>query len=946
MSAHDHPETRARGPSGGGWLRTVAIILLLAGCGDAATESPTAPAAPGPPVHSILIETAGGEIRYHQELPLRVIARDLAGNVLPTPPVVWSSSQPVTVSVSESGVVRGEGIGNAQIKAKVGNREATVSFTVPSRQVDLRMNPGGVVSVVDFNHDIECDRDCSRHVALGATLELRVEKAIGAPPVTWPPPCPESEAERCTVRVDNDLVFSFEFEHPARPSAFATAIDAGTAMACALSQAGDAYCWGSNNGGKLGRGIWTRFAPEPARVEHGEPFHSITVGNQHACGLTVSGVPVCWGNNQFGAVGDGSVQHRPSPTAVSGNPRFVQISAGFWHTCAVTGGGEAYCWGQNQHGELGDGTQIDRRRPTRVLTDVKFRQVRAGREFTCGLSIEDTLYCWGRNLHGQLATGDFSPSLVPRPSSSTARYRSLSLGSFMGCALREEGTLDCWGEDRGGSLGQGSQQGVRIPSPSPVATSERFVSVSVGQVDFACGLTAEGRALCWGSNWDGALGTGNRNSASRPVAVAGAHRFTGLGAGDGLTCAIDVEGQSHCWGRAHDGALGLGVQSFSTTPVPLPSVPASRALVGKSWNTHCSFSEGSGDLYCWGGWGPVAQRSSQWEVSLQLQGFSQAALGSGNICSLRDGDGALFCIGDAHRGRLGNGLFSGWIGFPGHRVRPDLTFRDVVAGPDHTCALDTRGQALCWGSNQFGQLGDGGWQDRAEPVAVLQGSLHFDKLAAANHTTCGVTSERDLWCWGQNHQGQIGDGSLQNRNRPTRVVGDLKVAEVAIGVAHTCLLTVEKATYCWGAQWAGQIGIRANREHLTPFRVPGNEAFQRLSVGAHHSCGWNAAGDVWCWGDNVSGQLGLGHRAEVLGPQRVEGLPPVDEVSAGWDSTCARAQGGAVWCWGTNANGQLAREIPQVPVRIEAPVRFRSEGSTPWITQEFSAVWGWASFSE
>jgi alpha-tubulin suppressor-like RCC1 family protein len=925
------PKDYLREPAWVRWGCSVALVLFLASCGDASPENLTAPSpsATAPPaVHSVSIETSGGELRFHQEVQLRFVARDAQGNVIAGPEVTWSSSQPFAVSVSESGLIRGEGIGTARITAKVGAQEAAVSFTVPSRQVDIQMDHAGIVSVVDLNHDIECDRDCSRRVALGATLDLRIEKGIGVPAVSWPAPCPSAGAERCMVRVDDDIAMAFTLEPPARPSAFASAIAVGHAMACALTDAGDAYCWGSNNGGKLGRGTWSGFSPDPERVQHGEPFHSITVGHDHACGLTRSGAALCWGNNYRGTLGDGSGQSRAAPGQVSGNPRFVQMSAGLWHTCAVTGTGEAYCWGRNQNGELGDGSQTDRRRPTRVQTDVKLRQVSAGNTSTCGLSLDGALYCWGNNDHGQLATGDFNHALQPRRSSSRARYSAVDVGSSMGCAVRVDGVLDCWGEDRNGNLGQGHHHSVRVPDPATVSGHQRFASVAVGHHEYACALTGEGAALCWGGNWDGSLGTGGRENANRPVPVAGSHRFMGLGAGSGLTCGIDEHGQVLCWGRAHEGALGPGVQSFSAAPVALTAVPKSQALVSQSWTTHCSVSDGSADLYCWGGWGPILHRDSEWEVSLQLQGFRQVALGGGQVCGIRSVDGALLCMGNAHRGRLGNGWFDGWLPYPGYQIRPDFTFRDVVAGPEHTCALDTNGQAYCWGGNQHGQLGDGGWQDRAEPVPVAQGNLRFAKLSAANQVTCGITSDSDLWCWGQNDHGQLGVGSQEHRNRPSRVLGGLKVSQVAIGGSHTCLLTIDGAAYCWGAQWAGQIGTRSNREQLTPFRVPGNLKFTAISLGASHSCATTSAGQVWCWGENGHGQLGIGHRDEVLGLQTVAGIPAVAELSSTWATTCARSVVGDVFCWGQNGNGQLAIEMPRIPVHVPAPERFRTMGST------------------
>ena len=908
-----------------------AVAFLLASCGDSAKGGPTAPeptpAPLGPRAHSLTIEPSGGELRFHEEVQLRVVARDAQGHVLADRPVAWSSSHPFRVQVSEGGRLRGEGLGEAQITARVDSVQTTATFRVPAREVTLRMSAVGLVTIIDLSHDVECDRDCTRLVPLGALLNLQVEKGIGIPDVRWPAPCPIAGADRCQIRVDEDVELDFRLDLPERPSEHGSAIAVGHEMACALSEFGEAYCWGSNRAGKLGRGTWTSFFSEPGRADHNEPFHSLTAGFDHVCGLAVSGRPSCWGSNQRGALGDGTDHHRTVPTPVSGNPRFVQLSAGFWHTCGVTGAGEVYCWGENTNGQLGDGTLTDRATPTRVQTEVRFRQVSAGHTATCGISREGALHCWGRNDRGQLATGDFEDALHPRLSSSGAHYRQVQLGESMGCALREDGMLDCWGEDQHGNLGLGRDDRARVPNPTPVVGAHRFRELAVGQQDFACAVTLDGEALCWGGNWHAALGNGRSENANRPEPVAGGHRFTALAAGSGLACGIVDGGEAVCWGQARSGALGPDVRSHVAEPVALAGVPRSRALIGHPWQTHCALTLQSDDLYCWGGWGPLQHRYPEWQVGWQTDGLHQIAQGGGQVCGLRIRDGILICMGNAHRGRLGNGWQEGWLGQPGHEIHHTVPFVEVVAGVEHTCALAADGQAFCWGGNDHGQLGDGAWQDRTAPVPVDQGELRFITLMAAHQTTCGITSNRDLWCWGNNQHGQLGDGSRQNRNRPSRVAGGLEVATVAIGGSHTCLTVMDGAAYCWGGHWWGQLGGRFFRDQLVPVRVPGGQRFAALALGANHSCGLTQDDAVWCWGDNGYGQLGLGHRDERLGAQRVAHLPAIRLLSTTWATTCGLSLQGEVWCWGENSSGQVGIPIPRVPVRIPAPVRFQQGGA-------------------
>lgn len=173
---------------------------------------------------------------------------------------------------------------------------------------------------------------------------------------------------------------------------------------CGLTIAGDAYCWGENAYGTLGRG--TSGFPErsPAAVSGGLKFVSLTVGlNDHACALTAGGQAHCWGANFRGSVGDGTADERPAPVPVSGGLNFVQLAAGGFngHTCGRSGGGNAYCWGDNETGQVGDGTRVDRLTPAAVIGGLTFTSLDAGYRHTCGIA-NSIVYCWGSNGAGQL----------------------------------------------------------------------------------------------------------------------------------------------------------------------------------------------------------------------------------------------------------------------------------------------------------------------------------------------------------------------------------------------------------------------------------------------------------------------------------------------------------------------------------------------------------------
>lgn len=180
-------------------------------------------------------------------------------------------------------------------------------------------------------------------------------------------------------------------------------VSAGYIHSCGVRTDGAAYCWGDGQYGDLGNGSVSA-ANAPVPVSGGLTFAAVSAGDApNSCGLTTGGAAYCWGQNQYGQLGDGSANPlSTTPVPVSGGLTFTAISAGSYHNCGLTAGGAMYCWGLNRFGQLGDGTTIDRNTPVLVSGGVTFTSVSAGRDHTCGLSSASIVYCWGYNLSGEL----------------------------------------------------------------------------------------------------------------------------------------------------------------------------------------------------------------------------------------------------------------------------------------------------------------------------------------------------------------------------------------------------------------------------------------------------------------------------------------------------------------------------------------------------------------
>jgi alpha-tubulin suppressor-like RCC1 family protein len=200
-------------------------------------------------------------------------------------------------------------------------------------------------------------------------------------------------------------------------------ISPGSFHTCAVTAAGEAYCWGENEDGQLGVNSTTN-ASEPTLVSGGLTFASVDAGHAHTCGVTTDGDAYCWGSNKFGRLGSSSSASQSlSPTQVDDGTNYLQMSAGASYTCGLRSPADAWCWGMNQSGQLGapsaqqcyDTNPDDPEAPPRVLacsltpvravSSLDLTMISTSSQHTCGLASDQVLYCWGSGVRGQLGGG-------------------------------------------------------------------------------------------------------------------------------------------------------------------------------------------------------------------------------------------------------------------------------------------------------------------------------------------------------------------------------------------------------------------------------------------------------------------------------------------------------------------------------------------------------------
>ena len=370
---------------------------------------------------------------------------------------------------------------------------------------------------------------------------------------------------------------------------------AGSVHTCALRADGQQVCWGGNWAGQLGAASQARTfgacyfmcSNEPVPVAGGHAFTSLASGFFHSCALTAAGEAFCWGGDANSELGANDARYcnpsfSGSPTApskcsgvplrVRGSVRFEALVAGYKHSCGIAVGGAAFCWGFGSDGALGTGDAGVVASPAAVSGGFIFKSLTSGAHHVCGLSGSGAAYCWGSNRLGQLGVRAAPHSCIYRLDEDESRapydtsiacakvptlvsggltFVSLSAGGQHTCGLTASGRVYCWGD-----YFLGRSDGA---TPELVNSNLAFVSLSTGSMgSHVCGVTSANAAYCWGTNYVGELGDGSTTYSNVPVPVTGGLAFSAVTVGPGHSCGITTEATLYCWGQNWAGQLGAG----------------------------------------------------------------------------------------------------------------------------------------------------------------------------------------------------------------------------------------------------------------------------------------------------------------------------------------------------------------------------------------------------
>jgi len=375
----------------------------------------------------------------------------------------------------------------------------------------------------------------------------------------------ETRATGSTGQPESTFAFGYSLS-----AAYGTQVSSGGGShhACARVSNGMVRCWGQNDFGQLGNGTVSASSSNPVTVSGLTNVLQVATGASHSCALLTDKTVRCWGFNSTGQLGNGSTTSSSTPVVATGLTNVAALSLGDYHSCALLSSGGINCWGRNnslQTGTTPVGTSYQPV-PTATAITSGATAVSAGGFYTCAL-VGGGLKCWGDNSSGQLGTaGTPHNSLTPLDVPGlTSGVTSVSSGELHVCAV-VGGAVQCWGDNTYGQLGLGVSSPTPVTSPAPVPGLSGVTELASGYV-FTCARLSDQTVRCWGRNVEGEIGDGTGVDRLSPTAVSGISTATSLTAGSVSACAILANNQTKCWGYGGFGGLGNGSSSDALSPV-------------------------------------------------------------------------------------------------------------------------------------------------------------------------------------------------------------------------------------------------------------------------------------------------------------------------------------------------------------------------------------------
>ncbi|WP_276829631.1 InlB B-repeat-containing protein [Bifidobacterium coryneforme] len=727
------------------------------------------------------------------------------------------------------------------------------------------------------------------------------------------------------------------------------------------------YAWGSSSNGELGNGTTTGHnTPVKVPMPEGVKFTQVSAGNKHAMALDSEGRVWTWGSDFYGQLGrvpDGAnPANKPgiirTPTGVS----FIAISAGSEFSVALDQDGNIWTWGDNGWRTLGRyaTTAEERRTPGKVVmaSGATFVAISAGSWHSTALSVDGTAWTWGYldERSGRFGSTDSHNGTGPAPVNSNLKFTKVSSGSDYSLAIATDGTVLSWGRNGYGQLGRTPDDTNPAGRPGRIDNLSGVTDISTSQNSSSIAITSTG-TWAWGHNNSGQLGIPtSMGSDSKGVPVPtripaptdAPDGFSYLRVAPsnsyGHTLIIGSDGSTYGFGYAAAGQLGRGTvvqaETYESASVWFPwpltlsgvtfdGVPAQGVVTRQtdgSWIARPpAHSPGQVELRVpWSRPGLDQGVEILPYTYLPLRHQVRFDPGNGDPVIIQTVDEwGLASRPDTDPTRAGY-QFDGW--FQGEAA---YDFTQPISEDTTVTAKWSRPGS--WSrSPASGPTGGGTSVTLTAPSGALGARLAG--INAGGSHSVSVSSDGQVYAWGDNTHGQIGDGTHTGRTLPTGTAApaDVLFTQATAGRNHTAALDTAGRIWTWGDNSDGQLGRgTVGGDDSTPgLAATGDTRFTQINAGDDHTIALDTTGHVWTWGNDTYGQLGRGTAGSATGTPAIrpmpEGTPPglvYTQIQAGGNHSLAIANNGTLYAWGDDTYGQLGDNKTGTATATPSPVR-------------------------
>ena len=603
---------------------------------------------------------------------------------------------------------------------------------------------------------------------------------------------------------------------------------AGLNHVLALKNGGQLWAWGSNDEGQLGDGSAGHETPTRIGVE---TWKSVAGGSYHSLGVRTDGTLWAWGTNDDGQLGLGNKVSHTAPTQVGSGADWQAVFCGPLSSYALTTSGKLYAWGNNDFGQLSLGSIGGSHLAPAAVSGSDWADVAPGSSDCLAIKADGSLWACGDNDDGQLglpADGSYHETLTRVGTATT--WADVACGPHHTIAVTSTDEFAACGANQYGQIGLGYP--LFRCSPEQIGTVDGWVQVDAS-ISHSGGVRDDGTLWMWGNT----VPTGG----SSPAQVGTDTDWKSVSCGSyiygNFTAALKTNGSLWTWGDNSTGQLGLG----GTAPREIPT----QVGLGTGWAA-VACSDGVGDA------GRVI-----YGVPYTLDD---------HVLAVKT-DGTLWAWGANDYGQLG--LNTTVDHHTPQRVGTDTDWAQVACGDDYSAALKKDGTLWVWGNNQFGQLGQGGTTRVKTPTQVTTGvgAETFARIACGSGRDSShmlaVKLDGTLWGWGLSAAGELGQGpsGFQMYDSPIQIAPGTDWSEVACGSSfgdnYSLATKTNGELWAWGGNYRGQLGNGDYVPLYEPLAVTLTTDWQSIASGSN-SFALKADGTLWAWGSNDYGQLGLG----------------------------------------------------------------------------------------